>query len=70
MNEEAKPLEQMTTAELCESLNDSAHAVRKFRPGSAVLMSPCGHRLQRTREGFKPLNKSKERARRMRQAGM
>lgn len=57
----------MTAAEVCEVLNQKPEVLAKFRPGSAVLFTSEGHRIQRTRDGFRPLNRSKEQARRVRQ---
>jgi hypothetical protein len=57
----------MNTQEFCEALNSDRMTLMRHRPSSAVLFSEDGHRLQRTKDGFKPLNRSKEQARRARQ---
>lgn len=61
-------LNEMTTAELCELLNASEGGEQaKIPVGGKVLLSSAGHRLQRTPEGFRPLSRGREAARRMRQ---
>jgi hypothetical protein len=68
MNEAAQGNE-MTSAEACEVLNAPGSRARgRFRRG-AYVMTTAGHRLQVGRDGhYQPLNKSRERARRLRQA--
>jgi hypothetical protein len=68
MNEAAeKPIEQMSASELCDTLNASGNAkVRRLGRGRGVVVSAAGHRIQATSTGFKPLDKTRERARRAR----
>jgi hypothetical protein len=64
---EAKTLEQMSAAELCDALNTNGNAkTRSIGRGRGVVTSAAGHRIQATGTGFKPLDKTRERARRAR----